>query len=238
MKPVFQPTVPDEDKAALLYKAQLDLLRILICSDEIMIVNGEQVSTDVMRQQTAEHFSNLGFRVLDGSPGPSYDVPADQLGTLANQRDVDMFVLLRGRSKQVDKFGNFYSFEAEGRAKVAQISGNELLTTQSAFVRGKRGLNVQQAAESALTVCGDELAKKCSDEILRKRSGRQTRGAIGRPQQLGSRDGHGHLLGSFGCQCQGEPGRLPGTTAEHQAESGTVGPDRFGFAQEGAIGVK
>jgi hypothetical protein len=171
---VFQPTVPDEDKAALLYKAQLDLLRILICSDEIMIVNGEQVSTDVMRQQTAEHFSNLGFRVLDGSPGPSYDVPADQLGTLANQRDVDMFVLLRGRSKQVDKFGNFYSFEAEGRAKVAQISGNELLTTQSAFVRGKRGLNVQQAAESALTVCGDELAKKCSDEILRK----SARGAL------------------------------------------------------------
>src|SRR4030042_749217 len=105
VKPPFQPAVPDEDKAALLYKAQLDLLRILICSDEIMVVNGEEVSTDVMRQQTAEHFSNLGFRVLDGSPGPSYDAPPHQLSALANQRDVDMFVLLRGRSKQVDKFG-------------------------------------------------------------------------------------------------------------------------------------
>ena len=174
VKPPFQPAVPDEDKAALFYKAQLDLLRILICSDEVMTVSGEEVSTDVMRQQTAEHFSNLGFRVLDGSPCPSYDAPPNQLSSLANQRDVDMFVLLRGKSKQVDKFGNFYSFEAEGRAKVAQIIGNELLTTQSALVRGKRGLNVQQAAESALTVCGDELAKKCSDEILRK----SARGAL------------------------------------------------------------
>ena len=174
VKPPFQPAVPDEDKAALLYQAQLDLLRILICSDETMVLNDEEVSADVMLQQTAEHFSNIGFRVLDGSPCPSYDAPPDQLSAIASQRDVDMFVLLRGKSKQVDKLGNFYSFEAEGRAKVAQISGNELVTAQSAFVRGKRGLNTTQAAESALTVCGEELAKKCSDEILRK----SARGAL------------------------------------------------------------
>jgi hypothetical protein len=174
VKPAFQPAVPDEDKATLLYQAQLDLLRILICSDEAMVVNGEDMPADVMRQQAAEHFSSLGFRVLDGSPCPAYDASPARLSSLANQRDVDMFVLLRGTSKQVDKLGNFYSFEAEGRAKVAQIVGNELVTTQSAFVRGKRGLNAQQAAESALIVCGDELAKKCSDEILRK----SARGAL------------------------------------------------------------
>jgi len=174
VKPPYQPTVPDEDKSALLYQAQLDLLRILICSDEVMVVNGEETSTDVMLQVTSEHFTDLGFRVLDGAPCPAYTSSPRELASLANERDVDMFVLLRGTSKQVDKLGNFYSFEAEGRAKVAQISGNELLTTQSAFVRGKRGLNIRQAAESALGVCGDELAKKCSDEILRK----SARGAL------------------------------------------------------------
>ena len=79
-----------------------------------------------------------------------------------------MFVLVEAKAKQVDKFGDYYSFEADGRGKVAQISDNELLTTKSAFVRGKRALNEQQAAESALEKCGEELAAKLSDEILRK----------------------------------------------------------------------
>ena len=89
VKPPFQPAVPDEDKATLLYQAQLDLLRILICSDEIMVVDGEDVSTDVMLQQTAEHFSNIGFRVLDGSPCPNYDAAPGQLGALSRGSDRD-----------------------------------------------------------------------------------------------------------------------------------------------------
>jgi hypothetical protein len=174
VKPRFRPVVPDEDKASLLYYAKLDLLRILICSEEQVRLGGETLNSDALLQEASEHFTNIGFRVIDGSPCPGYVSSAATLELIANKRDVDMFVLLRAQSKQVSKFGDFYSFEADGRGKVAQISDKELLTTTSAFVRGKRALNERQAAESALKVCGQELANKLSDEILRK----SARGAL------------------------------------------------------------
>jgi hypothetical protein len=200
VKLLYEPAIPDENKSALVYQARLDLLRILICSRETMVIDGRDKPSDVMRQVVAEHFTNMGFRVLNesfrpehpvsprqpgarakerdgdlnGSSCPEYSASPRELGAIANERDVDMVLLLRGTSKQVDKMGEFYSFEVDGRAKVAQFSGNELLTTQSALVRGKRALNVEQAAESALKVCGEELGKKLSDEIVRK----SARGAL------------------------------------------------------------
>jgi hypothetical protein len=164
-------SIPSEDKPSLIYQAQLDLLRILICTEEAMVIDGQTQPTDVLHQAAAEHLSDLGFRVLDGPPCPGYQASAGELTVLANERDIDMFVLFRGTSKQVDKFGNFYSFEVDGRGKVLQIAGNELLTTQSEMVRGKRALNQVQAAESALRLFGEKLGTMLSDEIVRK-SGR------------------------------------------------------------------
>jgi len=174
VKPTFRPAVPDEDKASLVYYAKLDLLRILICSDEKIQVVNETHDSDELLQKVTEHFTDIGFRVVEGSPCPDYSSSAETLSTVANQRDVDMYILLRADAKQVDKFGDFYSFEADARGKVAQISDKELLATKSSLVRGKRALNEQQAAESALAECGKELAGKLSDEILRK----SARGAL------------------------------------------------------------
>jgi len=174
VKPKFRPAVPDEDKASLLYQARLDLLRILICSEEQVQLSSEKYNSDVLLQEASEHFTDIGFRVIDGYPCPAYSSTTQALGVIANVRDVDMFVLLMAKSKQVSKLGDFYSFEADGRGKVSQISDKELLTTKSSFVRGKRALDEKQAAESALKECGQELAKKLSDEILRK----SARGAL------------------------------------------------------------
>ena len=171
VKPPFRPAVPDEDKSALIYQARLDLLRLLICSDEKMHLAAGVVEADQCLQVAKEHFSDMGFRVLDGLPCPRYVSNPGQLGSMAADSDVDMFVLFQAEAQQVDKFGDFYSFEADGRGKVAQISSGELLTTKSTLIRGKRALNEQQAAASALKQCGTELAQKLSDEILRK-SGR------------------------------------------------------------------
>jgi len=173
-EPKFRPAVPDEDKAALLYHAKLDLLRMLVCSEEQVQLSSERYNSDELLQIVCEHFTDIGFRVIDGSPCPAYSSSVAALNVIANERDVDMFVLLRAKSTQVGKFDDFYSFEADGRGKVSQITDKEMLTTKSAFVRGKRALNERQAAESALKECGKELAKKLSDEILRK----SARGAL------------------------------------------------------------
>ena len=92
------------------------------------------------------------------------------MGNLANERDIDMFVLLSLVAQQKDKFGRFYSFEAEGRGKVVQISDKELVTTKSAAVRGERSSRASAAGESALVACAKELGSKLTDEILRKSS--------------------------------------------------------------------
>ena len=168
VKPPSRPAVPDEDKASLVYYAKLDLMRILICSEEQVQSGSEKYNSDKLLQEVSEHFTDIGFRVIDGSPCPDYSSSVEALNEIANVRDVDMYVLLKADAKLVDKFGDFYSYEADGRGKVAQISDKELVTTKSTLVRGKRALNEQQAVESALAECGKELATKLSDEILRK----------------------------------------------------------------------
>jgi len=174
VNPPSRPAVPNEDKSSLLYQAQLDLLRILICSDEQVRLSSDTYYPNELLQKAMEHFTDIGFRVIDGSPCPDYLTSVEALGIIANQRDVDMYILLKADAKQVDKFGDFYSFEANGRGKALQISDKELVTTKSTLVRGKRALNEQQAAESALAECGKALAGKLSDEILRK----SARGAL------------------------------------------------------------
>ena len=170
----YRPAVNDEDKSALIYQAQLDLLRVLICSTEQIKLDSENVDSDYALQRVSEHFTDMGFRVLDGSPCPGYSAPTDELRGIANRRVVEMFVVLKVGAQQRDKFGEFYSFEAEGRGKVLQISDKELLTTKSAYALGTRKLREQAAAETALVACAKELGSKLTDEILRK----SARGAL------------------------------------------------------------
>jgi hypothetical protein len=164
----YVPPVPREDKAALLYQAKLDLLRVLICSEETIKLSGGTEDSDTLRQAASEHFTDMGFRIIDGSPCPDFDASDAELGWLANERDLDIYVLLRAQTRLYNKFGDFWSFEAEARGKVAQISDKELLTTRTVTARGERDLRENVAAESSLVKCGREMASKLTDEILRK----------------------------------------------------------------------
>ena len=170
----YSPAVPREDKSALLYQAKLDLLRVLICSEETIKLSDQTHDSDVLRQAVYEHFTDMGFRIIDGSPCPDFNASEVDLGWVANERDVDIYVLLRASAKPYSTFGEFFCFETEARGKVAQISDKELLTTKSATVRGDRDLRENTAAESSLVKCGREMASKLSDEILRK----SARGAL------------------------------------------------------------
>lgn len=167
----YRPAVPDADKASLLYQAQVDLLRVLICSEERVATGDTTTESDYALQRVSEHFTDMGFRVIDGSPCPGFNASKWDLTSLANERDVDLFVLLRLDAILKDKFGKFYLYEAEGRGKVAQIGDKEIITTKSAAGKGQRATRQSAAAESALVKCADELGPKLSDEILRK-SGR------------------------------------------------------------------
>lgn len=161
--------LPVEDEHALVCSAKLDLLRVLVCSDETVHLSDETYKSDECRQKVVEHFSNMGYRVVDGAY-PGYDVSGGALSEIANKRNVDLFVLLKADVKQWDKLGDFYVFEADVRGRVAQIVGDELVTATSAYLHGKRALSEQKAAQSALQACAKEIGQKLSYEILRKSS--------------------------------------------------------------------
>lgn len=162
--PVPGPIVPPV--GGEYHQAQLDLLRVLISSDET--IAGETDKPDVMLQKALEHFTDLGFRVLDGNPSPAYDASAATMKRIANDRDVDIFVMLKATvTKEDDSFGNFVSVVAEARGKVLQVSDTELLTTKSTTLKDRKR-SVRAAAEGALARCGEELAGLLSEEILRK----------------------------------------------------------------------
>lgn len=161
--------LPVEDEHASVCTAKLDLLRVFICSDETVHLSDSTYKSDECRQKVVEHFSDMGYRVVEGA-SPGYDVSEDELKNIAGSQNVDMLVLLQVDVKEQGKFGDFYLFEADGRGRVAQIVGDELVTATSAYVRGKRALSEQKAAQSALQACAQEIGQKLSYEILRKSS--------------------------------------------------------------------
>lgn len=168
-QPPDKPILPPQEEQALVCTAKLDLLRVLICSDETVHLSDTAYKSDECKQKVVEHFSDIGYRVVDGA-FPGYNASGGTLKGIANDIDVDLFVLLYAKTTLRDKFGDFYLFQADGRGRVAQIVGNELVTATSANVRGKRGLSEGEAAQSALQACGEEIGQKLSYEILRKSS--------------------------------------------------------------------
>jgi hypothetical protein len=164
-----KPVLPAVKEQALVCNAKLDLLRVFICSDETVNLSNSRYKSDECRQKVTEHFTDMGYRIVEET-SPGYDVSGNALTSLAEKYDVDLFVLLKADVKQTDKFGDYFLYEADGRGRVAQIVGNELVTTTSANVRGKRALNEQGAAQSALQACAQEIGQKLSYEIIRKSS--------------------------------------------------------------------
>ena len=85
--PLARPDVPDDQTAALMYQARLDLLRIMICSEERLTLDGESFDSDFALQTAQEHFSNLGYRVVEGYGCPGYNATGPELRTAARQKD-------------------------------------------------------------------------------------------------------------------------------------------------------
>ncbi len=163
-----RPEITDAEKASLMYQARLDLLRVMLCSEESVGAGGRQDASDSFLQAAKEHFTNIGFRVVEANDCLGYNASSAEIRNWAFKHDVDLMVLFDVRAETAHKFGNFYSYEARARGKVMQISDRELVTTASARVRGERELSEAGAARSALEKCGGDLAAKMSDEILRK----------------------------------------------------------------------
>ena len=79
-----------------------------------------------------------------------------------------MIVVLWGSSRQVDRFGEFYSYEGRCRGKILDPAGETVTTPTDITARGKRALSADEAARSSVRAAGAEAVEYLAGAIARR----------------------------------------------------------------------
>lgn len=147
-RPYESPLTPAA-KRELVDQSRIAVLNVGVVSDETLVLSGGVRPSDIALRTVRGWLANNDFRVQQG--------PADLV----------LLIRLRGTSREFDRFGNYYRFEAELDGKVEKPRG-ELITERRFTQRGSRSRNEVQAAEDALTAAATEAVTYLSDEIIRQ----------------------------------------------------------------------
>ena len=129
---------------------------------------GAETVRKVLSEGITSKLTAAGITVRDLGRATDYDSPANAYGTSAGAEGLDMLVVLWGEVYQADRFGNFYSSGAGGRAKVLDAVEGVEFGARSVKTRGERQLTVIDAERSALETAEGALTGPLADEIARR----------------------------------------------------------------------
>ncbi len=128
---------------------------------------GSAAARKVLSGGMSTKLAKAGMTVRDLGRATNYDSPASAYGA-SSELGVDMLVVLWGEAHQVDKFGNFHSYEARCRGKILDpVEGGEF-GSKDVKARGERELTVIDAERSALEAAGKELTEHLAAELVSK----------------------------------------------------------------------
>jgi hypothetical protein len=157
------------EKRALVDKLRLHLYNVGVVSEERLGLADGARPSQVCALKVRDKLLATNFRVQQVERGLTYDSPAGDVVRFAKDNDLAFVVQVRGVSKQFDKFGDFFLFEATVDAKVVKSYGAEPIAERNFRLKGTRKLDERQAAEEALTAAGEKAVDFLTDEVVRKR---------------------------------------------------------------------
>lgn len=145
-------------------------LTFFVAGKEFMVINGQEVSSDLATGAAADTLMNAGTRVhlADGPVTGLADVPG-----LARKAQADLALYVVGGAKVHDRFGDFHAYKADLRYRLVQPGAGSLTSEGTAQVIGERKLDAQEAARDALRAAGEAVA----EEALTKLAARFDRAA-------------------------------------------------------------
>lgn len=129
-------------------------------------VGGDSAARGVLSAAARSRLEKTGVTVRDLGRAFSFDSSAGSYDAAAGRDGADLVVVLWGEAYQVDRFGQFYSYEARCRGKVLdRVDGGEFGLKQ-VKARGDRKLTVIEAERSALETAGRELTEHIAGEVV------------------------------------------------------------------------
>lgn len=157
----------DAEKQQAVQNALINLLRVSVSSQETLHLSDGRITSNAARNDLTTSLAELTFQVIDGMEGLEFDATGAQMDAFRTSNRCNLAFLIRGDSRKVDKFGNFYSYESEMEGKVLNLATHQVIARKSATQRGERKLNERQAAESALSKTAEEISAYLTDEVAR-----------------------------------------------------------------------
>jgi len=165
----YESPITKEEKRALVDRLRIAILSVGAVSQETLTLAAGDRTTDICLRAARSALADRNFRVQNVGRDLTYESTAADVTKFARDNDLAFVVQLRGASKQFDKFGNYYLFEAGLDAKIVKADRGELIAERRFTRRGKRSRDEAQAAEDALSAAAREAVEYLTDEILRKR---------------------------------------------------------------------
>jgi hypothetical protein len=151
----------DAAKQQLVMRARLDRMVIGLAS------GGAGGAAGTLKTVATTKLTEIGLRVLDLGAVRRYDAPSRTYASGRADR-YDLLIVLWGSSKQADKFGEFYSYEARCKGKLIDPIDGSPVAAKEILRRGKRALNTSDAETSSLEAGGSAIIKYLTDEMVRK----------------------------------------------------------------------
>lgn len=152
-------------KEDVLRQANLDELRVVVVCGEGKSSGEQQAFYDVCRTALQSSLLKAGMRIIPaGKTTISFDSSPEQISRFGRKLRADLIILARPEVKLADKFGSYYSYKAEIESRVVKGYTGEFLATHRIGAEGKRSLDREEAADSALT----NASVKTADYIVRQ----------------------------------------------------------------------
>jgi len=154
--------VSDATRQDLVRRARLDRMVIGLAA------GGAAPAQRTLTGVATTRLTEVGLRVLDLGTVRRYDAPSRDYATAAGVDAYDLLIVLWGSTRQADRFGEFYSYEARCRGKLIDPVDGSPVASREILRRGKRALDAGDAARSSLEAGGGEIARYLTDELVRK----------------------------------------------------------------------
>ncbi len=166
--PPREARLSDADKQEVLQRSLLGLQRMMIHTKEIMVLPTGNEQSAAAKNVLSRRLSEIGFTVIEGGEKMDFNPSQDEQNDYRKNNNVNLVFLLRGESQEVDKLGNFFSFDANLNGKVINLTTHQSISSTEVRKRGKRELSQRQAAQSALEAAAKDVVTYLTDEVARK----------------------------------------------------------------------
>lgn len=155
--------IPREALATAVAYYRLDQVDVAVVSREALDEHG---LGNELAQRFEEAFSDLGMRVRNAEGASLSRTDQRAIAETATKLGADLLIVVLGDTKEYDRFGTFYLYEAEVRGTVYEPGGSKV-ATREITTHGDRSSDANRAAESALLAAADDLGPYLVQEIVR-----------------------------------------------------------------------